>query len=370
MWSRDNGLWEMERSWWTTRFRSFPSTSPGHCSPPRSRTSCGECGCSARHLPGELLRRRETHPVPHRWGTKLSELVVNSHVAFESDFYGDGATGWSVVAKGSARILSRGGEIAAADELPLQPWIPTIKCNYVEITVDEISARRFQFGPEPERYPVGITPSGNSDLAVEGCFVPPRPVALSCALAFSSDGRGARRPSRRASRPSVPKGFRATDATPRPPGGLLYGVLKQRMRSRPGRVRGIKLWGGAGQDATSSSRMVDGGVTRQHCRGAFGDGTHVLQLAAERRVVRRPRPQQAVGRFGREGGVGQTLLRQLHDRFERGRTDLLGCPRIPRPGAPCTSTVGGVCSTVGWGGLLDHGGGRADVGGGAPTSGG
>lgn len=87
-------------------------------------------------------------------GTKLSELVVNSHVAFESDFYGDGATGWSVVAKGSARILSRGDEIAAADELPLQPWIPTIKYNYVEITVDEISARRFQFGPEPERYPV------------------------------------------------------------------------------------------------------------------------------------------------------------------------------------------------------------------------
>lgn len=88
-------------------------------------------------------------------GTKLSEVVVNHHVAFESDFYegGDG-TGWSVVVKGSARVLSRGDEITAADELPLHPWIPTIKYNYVEIAVAEISGRRFQFGSEPERYPV------------------------------------------------------------------------------------------------------------------------------------------------------------------------------------------------------------------------
>ncbi|MGC4934103.1 pyridoxamine 5'-phosphate oxidase family protein [Gordonia sp. DT30] len=88
-------------------------------------------------------------------GAKLSEIVVNEKVAFEADSYEDGAgTGWSVVVKGSARLLSRGDEIAAADELPLRPWIPTIKYNYVEITADEITGRRFQFGPEPERYPV------------------------------------------------------------------------------------------------------------------------------------------------------------------------------------------------------------------------
>ncbi|WLP91528.1 pyridoxamine 5'-phosphate oxidase family protein [Gordonia sp. NB41Y] len=86
-------------------------------------------------------------------GTKLSELVVNENVAFEVDSY-DGDAGWSVVVKGTARILSRNDEIAAADETPLSPWIPTIKYNYVEIAAGNITGRRFQFGPEPERYPV------------------------------------------------------------------------------------------------------------------------------------------------------------------------------------------------------------------------
>lgn len=86
-------------------------------------------------------------------GTKLSELVVNNRVAFESDAHTD-TGGWSVVAKGTARILSSLSEIEAADRLPLRPWIATVKYNYVEIAVDEITARRFEFGPEPERYPV------------------------------------------------------------------------------------------------------------------------------------------------------------------------------------------------------------------------
>ncbi len=86
-------------------------------------------------------------------GTKLSELSVNERVAFEADEHTE-AGGWSVVVKGSARVLVSTSDIAAADELPLRPWIPTIKYNYVEISVDEITGRRFQFGPEPERYPV------------------------------------------------------------------------------------------------------------------------------------------------------------------------------------------------------------------------
>ena len=42
--------------------------------------------------------------------------------------------------------------IQEADELPLKPWLPTLKYNYVEITPEEISGRRFQLGEEPERY--------------------------------------------------------------------------------------------------------------------------------------------------------------------------------------------------------------------------
>ncbi|WP_279404636.1 pyridoxamine 5'-phosphate oxidase family protein [Gordonia rubripertincta] len=80
-------------------------------------------------------------------GTKLSELVVNNRVAFETDAHTD-TGGWSVVAKGTARVLTSFKDIEAADKLPLRPWIATVKYNYVEIAVEEITARRFEFGPD------------------------------------------------------------------------------------------------------------------------------------------------------------------------------------------------------------------------------
>lgn len=83
-------------------------------------------------------------------GTKLSEVAVNGKVAFETDSYTD-LVGWSVVAKGNARILSGRDEILAADQSPLKPWLPTVKLNYVEIDVFDISGRRYEFGPEPGR---------------------------------------------------------------------------------------------------------------------------------------------------------------------------------------------------------------------------
>ena len=86
-------------------------------------------------------------------GTKLSEIAVNGRVAFETDGF-TSKIGWSVVAKGTARILTGTKEIQEADQLPLKPWVPTLKMNYVEIDVAEITGRRFKFGPEPDRYPV------------------------------------------------------------------------------------------------------------------------------------------------------------------------------------------------------------------------
>ncbi len=84
-------------------------------------------------------------------GTKLSEIAVNDRLAFEADET-DSEGGWSVIAKGSAHILTGAREIEAADALPLRSWVPTLKYDYVELTVDDISARRFTFGPEPDRY--------------------------------------------------------------------------------------------------------------------------------------------------------------------------------------------------------------------------
>ena len=39
-----------------------------------------------------------------------------------------------------------------ADALPLKPWIPTLKYNYVRIVPTSLSGRSFQRGEEPDRY--------------------------------------------------------------------------------------------------------------------------------------------------------------------------------------------------------------------------
>ena len=84
-------------------------------------------------------------------GTKLLELTVNNKVAFETDGIGRDEA-WSVVARGRARVLEHQAEIDAADQLPLRPLVPTLKYIYVEILPETLSGRRFQLGPEPERY--------------------------------------------------------------------------------------------------------------------------------------------------------------------------------------------------------------------------
>ncbi|WP_394248097.1 pyridoxamine 5'-phosphate oxidase family protein [Arthrobacter pityocampae] len=84
-------------------------------------------------------------------GTKLAELTVNERVAFEMDeVHGDEA--WSVVLKGTARVIVAQSEVDEADTLPLKPWIPTRKYTYVEITPTYIQGRHFELGDEPERY--------------------------------------------------------------------------------------------------------------------------------------------------------------------------------------------------------------------------
>lgn len=84
-------------------------------------------------------------------GTKLFSLEMDRRVLFEADDYGADEA-WSVVVKGSARRLESNEEIQQADQLPLRPWLPTLKYNFVEITPAEVSGRRFELGEEPERY--------------------------------------------------------------------------------------------------------------------------------------------------------------------------------------------------------------------------
>lgn len=93
---------------------------------------------------GKLLLR--TNP-----GTKLAELTVNSTVAFEIDGLAE-SEAWSVVLKGTARVLESQTEIDAANQLPLTPWLQTLKYTFVEITPTSVRGIRFPLGTEPERY--------------------------------------------------------------------------------------------------------------------------------------------------------------------------------------------------------------------------
>jgi len=81
-------------------------------------------------------------------GTKLFGTVMNERVLFEVDDH-TGAEGWSVVIRGTARVLSTAAEIHDADRAQLIPWVQTA-LRYVQITPNEVTGRHFRFGPEPQ----------------------------------------------------------------------------------------------------------------------------------------------------------------------------------------------------------------------------
>jgi len=83
-------------------------------------------------------------------GNKLAQLTINSRVLFETDgILSDEA--WSVVLRGSARVLTTSAELEAVEALELKTWVPTLKDFYVEILPTSVSGRHFLFGEQPER---------------------------------------------------------------------------------------------------------------------------------------------------------------------------------------------------------------------------
>ena len=82
-------------------------------------------------------------------GTKLLELTIHTQVVFEVDGYSD-TEAWSVVARGVAERLDRDTQIEEAWALPLRPWIPTLKLEWVRVHIRELSGRHFRREPEPE----------------------------------------------------------------------------------------------------------------------------------------------------------------------------------------------------------------------------
>ncbi len=83
-------------------------------------------------------------------GNKLAQLTINSRVLLETDgILSEEA--WSVVLRGTARVLTNSTELAAVEELGLKTWVPTLKDFYVEIVPTSVSGRHFELGEQPER---------------------------------------------------------------------------------------------------------------------------------------------------------------------------------------------------------------------------
>lgn len=82
-------------------------------------------------------------------GSKLKKLLEHDRVTVEIDSV-QGGMAYSVVARGQARILSGEDEIAMVNQLPLVPWIPTVKREYVEVSPTKVTGRHFQLGHEPD----------------------------------------------------------------------------------------------------------------------------------------------------------------------------------------------------------------------------
>lgn len=81
-------------------------------------------------------------------GTKLLVASVEGLAAFEVDrFDASGAT--SVVVHGLLHEIVDPDERAAAEQLPLSPWVPTYKTHYLRLDVRAISGRSFAFGAPP-----------------------------------------------------------------------------------------------------------------------------------------------------------------------------------------------------------------------------
>ena len=75
-------------------------------------------------------------------GNKLLAVVMGSEVAFEIDRYGEDSAR-SVVVRGTARLLPE-DEAHRAENVPLRPWVPTLRYNVVEIEPKVVSGRAFE----------------------------------------------------------------------------------------------------------------------------------------------------------------------------------------------------------------------------------
>jgi nitroimidazol reductase NimA-like FMN-containing flavoprotein (pyridoxamine 5'-phosphate oxidase superfamily) len=79
-------------------------------------------------------------------GNKLLAAALHADVALEIDWHDD-AVAWSVVARGHLRRLEEDQQ-HRVDDLPLRPWVPTLKYDVVELVPETVTGRCFHLERE------------------------------------------------------------------------------------------------------------------------------------------------------------------------------------------------------------------------------
>lgn len=100
-------------------------------------------------VPVNYAVQRRTILVRTGAGAKLRDVQTNPRVLFEVDDH-TLETGWSVVVKGAATVLTEASDIAVAERAQVLPWIASPKDTFIRIDPAEINGRVFSFVPAPD----------------------------------------------------------------------------------------------------------------------------------------------------------------------------------------------------------------------------
>lgn len=95
-------------------------------------------------VPVNFAVQRRTVIIRTGPGTKLRDVQTNPRVLFEVDDH-TFETGWSVVVRGEASVLTDADEIAGAERAQVLPWIASPKDTFIRIDPTAIHGRVFSF---------------------------------------------------------------------------------------------------------------------------------------------------------------------------------------------------------------------------------
>ncbi|MCU0268823.1 MAG: pyridoxamine 5'-phosphate oxidase family protein [Acidimicrobiales bacterium] len=129
--------------------------SRGECLSLLDAVPIGRIGLSMHALPVVLPVNFRLHGdevlVRTAEGSKLDAALERSVVAFEADDFDKMShTGWSVLVRGTSRVISAPEEVERVRRIPLSPWANDSTDRFVAISTDLVTGRRVHSWYRPD----------------------------------------------------------------------------------------------------------------------------------------------------------------------------------------------------------------------------